>query len=327
MIIHIGKCGGSNINYKFKEKYKIIVPTIHCFKCTNNHIINTDHICILLRDPITRYISIFYYYYDLYKRYMNGENIPHKNEIIKQKHIFLRFNTANKLAEALNSEDLLEKNIAESSFILFKHLNYNYEYYLSNLNIDTIKKNKKIRKYDINITFENIEIRNSISSEEKQNLLKNPFIRSFGYIVKFKFNFTINNNINYDIIIHIRGTDRLQKKTTHNDFCTTAMLESYINKTIDYVNNDKSISTFTIVSDDNKYINKIKTKIKKQFIDLSYKYDINKDWLDFYYLTKPEKYIIMCSQFSSYSLCASILGNKKISAIYLLNRKRKIFIK
>ena len=44
------------------------------------------------------------------------------------------------------------------------------------------------------------------------------------------------------------------------------------------------------------------------------KYDINKDWLDFYYLTKPEKYIIMCSQFSSYSLCASILGNKKIVA-------------
>lgn len=36
------------------------------------------------------------------------------------------------------------------------------------------------------------------------------------------------------------------------------------------------------------------------------------DWLDFYYLTKPEKYILMCSNFSSYSICASILGNKKL---------------
>ena len=182
----------------------------------------------------------------------------------------------------------------------------------NNMKCIYVWNNKGYRKYDINITFENIEIRYSISSTEKKKLLKFPFIRSFGYIVKFKFNFTINNNINYDIVIHIRGTDRLQKKPTHNDFSTTAMLDSYINKTIDYVNNDKSISTFTIVSDDNKYINKVKTKIKKQFVDLSYNYDINKDWLDFYYLTNPEKYIIMCSQFSSYSICASILGNKKL---------------
>lgn len=175
-----------------------------------------------------------------------------------------------------------------------------------------IWNNKGFRKYNINITFENIEIRYSISDKEKKILLKNPFIRSFGYIVKFKFNFTINNNINYDIIIHIRGTDRLQKNPTHNDYSTTDLLDNYINKTIDYVNNDKSISTFSIVSDDNKYINKVKTKINKQFVDLSYNYNINKDWLDFYYLTKPEKYIIMCNQFSSYSICASILGNKEL---------------
>lgn len=174
--------------------------------------------------------------------------------------------------------------------------------------------NRKDRIYDINITFENIEIRNSISPEEKEYLLNdiNPFIRSYEYIVKFNFNFKINNNINYDTIIHIRGTDRLCKNSNLNDYSTISMLNSYINKTIDYVNNDKSILTYTVVSDDNKYIDNIKPKIKKQYIDLSYNYDIDKNWLDFYYLTKPNKYIIMCSQFSSYSIVASILGNKKI---------------
>ena len=182
----------------------------------------------------------------------------------------------------------------------------------NNMKCIYIWNNTGFRNYDVNITFENIEIRYSISSKEQKKILKNPFIRSFGYIIKFKFNFTINNNINYDIVIHIRGTDRLQNNPTNNDFSSITMLDSYINKTIDYVNNDNSISTFTIVSDDNKYINKVKSKIKKQFVELLYNYDINKDWLDFYYLTKPEKYIIMCSQFSSYSICASILGNKKI---------------
>jgi hypothetical protein len=90
------------------------------------------------------------------------------------------------------------------------------------------------------------------------------------------------------------------------------MLNSYINKTINYINNDSSILTYTIVSDDNKYINEIKSKINKEFVELVYNYDIDKDWLDFYYLTRPQKYIIMCCQFSSYSITASILGNKEI---------------
>ena len=40
--------------------------------------------------------------------------------------------------------------------------------------------------------------------------------------------------------------------------------------------------------------------------------DLNESQLDFYYLTKPEKYILMCCKFSSYSITASILGNKEL---------------
>lgn len=193
-----------------------------------------------------------------------------------------------------------------------EQLIYLQEYCIkNNMKCIYIWNNSGFRKYDINITFDNIEIRNSISDDERKYLLNDALIRSFGHIVKYKFNFTINNNINYDIIIHIRGTDRLHINPANSDFSTYDMLDSYINKTIDYVNNDNSISTFTIVTDDDKYVNKFKTETKKKFIELQY-YNISKDWMDFYYLTRPQKYIIMCNQFSSYSICASILGNKKI---------------
>lgn len=183
----------------------------------------------------------------------------------------------------------------------------------NNMKCIYVWNNSGYRKYDINITFENIEICDSIIRDKKINYLsKLPFKRSIGYDINFKFNFTIPTNINYDVIIHIRGTDRINDKNKHPDFSTASELDCYINKTINYVNNDKTISTFTIVSDDNKYINDIKSKIKKQFVYLPYNYNVNKDWLDFYYLTNPQKYIIMCSQFSSYSICASILSNKKL---------------
>ena len=175
-----------------------------------------------------------------------------------------------------------------------------------------IWNNRGFRKYNNNITFENIEIRNSITNEEQKYLAKKPFLRSLDFRVKYKFNFTLDNSINYDIIIHIRGTDRLVETIKNNDFSTREMLDSYINKTIDYVNNDKTISTYTIVSDNIKYINKVKSKINKKFIELEYNYDVSKDWLDYYYLTKPREYIIMCSQFSSFSVTASILANKKL---------------
>lgn len=108
MLIHIGKCGGSNITYKFKDYYNICIPFKHISKPS---IINCDHVCILLRDPITRFISIFYYRYNLYEKYINGINIPHKKNMEHIKYIFNYFKTPNELAEALSDNKL--KNIAK----------------------------------------------------------------------------------------------------------------------------------------------------------------------------------------------------------------------
>lgn len=185
----------------------------------------------------------------------------------------------------------------------------------NNMKCIYIWRNSSFRNYNARIEFENIEIRTSIKPEEEKyilNNIKNILQRTFGHKVKYKFNFTIDNHLNYDVIIHIRGTDRIVLNKKNKDFSTIDMLNSYINKTIEYVNNDESILTYTVVTDDIQYKKLLLYGINKRYVELIYNYKVNNDWLDFYYLTTPQKYIIMCSQFSSYSICASILGDKKI---------------
>ena len=174
--------------------------------------------------------------------------------------------------------------------------------------------NKGFRKYDIFIKFDDIKILKNTTNEssilQKAKMRKCPLVKNKEPFVKFNFTFSIPH-IDYDTIIHIRATDRIVQHV-HDEFSTKEELMTMINKTINYVNSEKSISTFTIVSDDISLKEYMKNKIHKKYVELSYNFDIHKDWLDFYYLTKPKNNVIMCSKFSSYSICASILGNKPL---------------
>ena len=73
MIIHIGKCGGANLVTKFKKLHNITIgkkiEKIHCRDCGIKEIEKSDHITLLIRDPITRFISIFYHYKYIDKKY------------------------------------------------------------------------------------------------------------------------------------------------------------------------------------------------------------------------------------------------------------------
>ena len=167
------------------------------------------------------------------------------------------------------------------------------------------------RTYEPLIKFDNITIKNKINENEKKYLAKKCMIRTYGNIIDYQFTFNINNMINYDIIIHIRGTDRLQP-INHFDYSNINELIYFINKTIKFINSRNDINTYTVVSDDKRLLNYTINKIKKKYIQLPYTQNINKDWLDFYYLTKPNKYVLMCCKFSSFSITASILENKTL---------------
>lgn len=147
-------------------------------------------------------------------------------------------------------------------------------------------------------------------------------IRTKYYIPIFKFKFNIEIEENYDCIIHVRGTDRLEYESI-GDFSNPQELNELIKKTINFVNKNNDIQTFAIVSDDEQYKKQIINNINKKHIQLHYYENIMNDWADYYYLTKPNKFIIMCSKFSSFSITASIISNKKLLIFSNCNEKYK----
>jgi hypothetical protein len=175
-----------------------------------------------------------------------------------------------------------------------------------------IWSNTHRRCYKPIITFDNIEIQTEMD-DSTIKILSIQLERTPDFIPRYSFNFAAPAPTSYDIIIHIRAGDRLSNIPCPYHYTTQNELDTYIDKTANYINNQSNITTYAIVSDGGlPYKDKLRRKITKQFVPLPYTPDINKDWLDFYYLTNPNKYVLMCCNFSSYSICASILGNKTL---------------
>ena len=191
-----------------------------------------------------------------------------------------------------------------------EELIYIQEYCINNnLQCTYIWNNTNFRNYLPLITFDNIDISTTCCNEKFQ---KNIFQRSPNFNVRYRFNFNIDTNILYDTIIHIRATDRINTRSNHPDNSSTEELYKFIDKVVQYVNTNSEIRTYTIVSDDSHFIKYAKENIVKKFISLKYDYAIPTEWLDYYYLTKPQQSIIMCCKFSSYSITASILAEKPL---------------
>jgi hypothetical protein len=176
------------------------------------------------------------------------------------------------------------------------------------------------RTYKCLLTFDRI-----IICEE--NMLKNPdshnlFMRSLrtpGFIPKYQFKFNINITEPYDTIIHIRGGDRLSDTPlkVKYDYTSNKELQDFIEKTIVFVNNKIDIEYYTIVSDEPHLINYLVKNIRKKFCKVSYEHNISKDWVDYYYLTKATKRVIMCSKLSTYSITAALLANLPLDVLFI----------
>lgn len=173
------------------------------------------------------------------------------------------------------------------------------------------RKNRSSRNYIPCIKMDRITI-------QEDNRCKLPINNEWmgkidSSVIDYKFTFDVDCPVEYDVIIHVRGGDRLRKNIVHKDYSSVGELCKFIDKTIEYVNKNDDISSYTVVTDDMKYKTKMIDKITKRYVELPYKCGgVSKDWLDFYYLTRPKKCVIMCSVFSSYSITASILGRKPL---------------
>lgn len=197
---------------------------------------------------------------------------------------------------------------------------------INNSNLDDIIhyywNNSGFRKYECLIEFDGI----NIVGKEMDNLVKYKLKKSdTNNKIRYKFLFELDNSPIYDAIIHVRAGDRIINNPDKvSDFQDSKILNYCKEKTIEFINNRSDINTYTIIGEDIKIEEELKKRIDKKYINLEYPNNIDKDWYDYYLLTIPNEYIIMCSKFSSYSVTASILGNKKIVSFFEENESNLI---
>lgn len=160
MLLHIGKCAGGTIQL-YLSKLSINSKIIHLLmgdtEIDVKLIEKSKYIFIPVRDPINRYNSIFYFYKMKYDEKREIGQKEKESWIILNK-VFKRFETSNQLAEALNSDNIEDKNLALSFFSNCHHCITSFKQYLSDEVIEIIK-NKKffiIRTEYLNDDFKEI---------------------------------------------------------------------------------------------------------------------------------------------------------------------------
>jgi hypothetical protein len=118
LIIHVGKCAGGTIEKNLDDCSGIIIMHTHTshrnIQVRKNLIQENKTILLLVRDPVTRFISIFYYWLQR-KRFMN---------------FFTVFKDANDLAEALTSDNNDIRNMAINALNTIVHFKQGFKYYL-----------------------------------------------------------------------------------------------------------------------------------------------------------------------------------------------------
>jgi len=112
-LIHIGKCGGSTI-YNYLKNNNFNFEIIHIKKCIFDS--NKKYI-ILLRNPISRFISAFYWRYKLIIK-----NNTQLNRFHGEKNILEYYKSANNLAENITNFDITKNYI--------HHINEDINFYI-----------------------------------------------------------------------------------------------------------------------------------------------------------------------------------------------------
>jgi len=181
-----------------------------------------------------------------------------------------------------------------------------------NIIVDYIWNNiHPTRSYDIFMCSKNVKIiYNSDAilqiSEFQNDITQSEFMVAASKI-KPLFDIRFIDNIR-PVGIHLRGTDRIGEK--HSHFMQDIKeFNFYLSKTIDRINRTKPKYIF-ISSDDrlvyNQFIKKIAKEIK--IINPICNDSVPAEYIDFFALSLCSK-IYMASKFTSFSICASLVGN------------------
>lgn len=185
------------------------------------------------------------------------------------------------------------------------------------------------RSYDIYLSLDNVIITTDNKTSgpfvEVNTILDNLTQKDYLTAAKsIKPNFTINfeNNIK-PLGIHLRGTDRINKKMNHPHFMKSEkQFNDLIDRTVLYVN--KTLPQYLFIcSDDIQYKQMFLSRLDKiiKVVDPVSENGIPEEYIDFFSLTQCSE-VVMCSKFSTFAITASLIGNVKLTAFYKDNEVR-----
>lgn len=144
ILFHVGKSGGATFN-KFLTKNKINYNILHVHTSKQNNIKilnnNNNNKIIFLRDPISRYMSVFYYWLRAHNYYISNKKHVHLNIVKNNIKYFSKIKTFQDLVTELRTGGNL-KNLAENLISNMHHLRQNLSYYLGDNKIIEKNKNK-----------------------------------------------------------------------------------------------------------------------------------------------------------------------------------------
>ena len=177
--IHIGKCAGSSVK-KALESLNINFIYYHCFdanKVLSKKLIEAspdNYFLLLIRDPISRFISAFYY--DFYSKIMIAD-APGPNGVWKS--LYGIFRKPNEVGEALSHNDKKLRSAAQT--YIFKshlHAHYSLSWYVSFENLKYLNHNNLhiIKSENADLDFQDF-------------LMKNFSIADYGLLPKEKLDY------------------------------------------------------------------------------------------------------------------------------------------
>ena len=127
--VHVGKCAGTSISFGLNS-LKVPYKELHCGNAdeefAENAIRDDIHWIIAVRDPISRFVSAFYW--DLYEKRIST-NRPGPKGIWTT--IYESFKTPNELAESLTTGSSEMKELAHAAFARsYLHMQFTLSWYI-----------------------------------------------------------------------------------------------------------------------------------------------------------------------------------------------------
>ena len=220
----------------------------------------------------------------------------------------------NRIEEIILLESICRRDSIRCNYVWNnKHYNRSYDILLKSNNVRLIENNEK------DIDFVTV-------TDSSKNFSQEDFL-SVAQGIQPTFDIYFENNVK-PVGIHIRGTDRLGKKSPHF-MKNENELNRFLSKTIELLNESKPQYIF-VCSDDRKIKEKFVKYLDKGIvvIDPICEGSVPEEYRDFFSLTLCDS-IYMCTKFSTFSIIASLIGNiPLISFVFddeVANRYKALF--